>query len=691
MPKHKIPKKRSSSKSDDDSSDIDDENTVIDPKEYKKFLNTLFPSKFLQDQINEEEQVSKKCKDKKCKDKKKTKKSNKITKSNKKDKKEEMVDIVFTILPKKNKKDGDDDIDEDYDEDEDYEDEDDSDYETEETEEEESEDSEEESEDSEEEDDEETDEDETEDEEDTEDEDEEDEDEDEEDEDEDEEDEEDEEEIISSKHKRDVRKSSGLEKKKDKTEKKKEDDIDIYEQFSHFMKQIKKTKQNKEAKSQLIQFEKQLNKKKEKMDKKKKGKNVGKYIKLISNKNLINDVKFFKESMNLKEQEEMIEELEKVKGLTHVDKPYRIQLLENKNIPDLFKAIALKKINAMKLIADGGGEYNKIKNWIDTFMRIPFNVISTLPVERGDSQEKIHEYMEQSQKILDDAVYGMKDAKVQFMQMVAQWVANPQSIGNSIAIKGPMGTGKTTLIKYGVSKLLNREFAFIPLGGATDSSYLEGHSYTYEGSTYGKIVDILLQCKSSNPVIYFDELDKVSDTPKGEEIIGILTHLTDTTQNDKFHDRYFSEIDFDLSKCLFIFSYNDESKINPILKDRMYNIETKGYEANEKVIISNDYLIPKLESELKMEKGSLVISEDMVKHIVEKYTKEEKGVRNLKRCLEIIYSKLNLYMMMKPGTQLFGDKIIEDIQFPFTINEEIIEKVLKTNSDKNVSHMAMYL
>ena len=156
-------------------------------------------------------------------------------------------------------------------------------------------------------------------------------------------------------------------------------------------------------------------------------------------------------------------------------------------------------------------------------MRIPFDVISTLPVQPDDSDEKIHEFMEKSQSILDDAVYGMKDAKVQFMQMVAQWVVNPQSIGNAIAIKGPMGTGKTTLIKYGVSNLLNREFAFIPLGGATDSSYLEGHSYTYEGSTYGKIVDILIQCKTSNPVIYFDELDKVSDTPKGEEIIGILS------------------------------------------------------------------------------------------------------------------------------------------------------------------------
>ena len=80
-----------------------------------------------------------------------------------------------------------------------------------------------------------------------------------------------------------------------------------------------------------------------------------------------------------------------------------------------------------------------------------------------------------------------------------------------------------------------------------------------------------------NPVIYFDELDKVSDTPKGEEIIGILTHLTDTSQNSKFHDKYFSEIDFDLSKCLFIFSYNDERKVNPILRDRMYRINTSGY------------------------------------------------------------------------------------------------------------------
>jgi hypothetical protein len=146
-----------------------------------------------------------------------------------------------------------------------------------------------------------------------------------------------------------------------------------------------------------------------------------------------------------------------------------------------------------------------------------------------------------------------------------------------------MGTGKTTLVKEGISKILGREFTFIALGGGGDASFLEGHSYTYEGSTWGKIVQIIIDSKCMNPVIYFDELDKISDTPRGQEIIGILTHLTDTTQNSQFHDKYFSEVDFDLSKCLFIFSYNDESKVNSILKDRMYRIQTKSYDSKEKV------------------------------------------------------------------------------------------------------------
>jgi len=175
-----------------------------------------------------------------------------------------------------------------------------------------------------------------------------------------------------------------------------------------------------------------------------------------------------------------------------------------------------------------------------------------------------------------------------------------------LLLYGKAGTGKTTLIKEGISKILNRNFEFIALGGATDSSFLEGHSYTYEGSQSGKIVDILIKSRCMNPVIYFDELDKISETPKGEEIAGILTHLTDTSQNSQFHDKYFSEIDFDLSKCLFIFSYNDESRINPILKDRMYRIQTDGYDSKQKIVIANNYLLPRLGSRSNLIKKILL-------------------------------------------------------------------------------------
>ena len=152
-------------------------------------------------------------------------------------------------------------------------------------------------------------------------------------------------------------------------------------------------------------------------------------------------------------------------------------------------------------------------------MRIPFGIHKNLPITITDGQVQTEAFMENAKKILDEAVYGLEDAKMQILQLVGQWIANPNSLGNAIAIKGPPGTGKTTLIKAGVSKILGRPFAFLALGGATDSSFLEGHSYTYEGSTWGKIVDILLNSKCMNPVFYFDELDKISKTPKEKKLL----------------------------------------------------------------------------------------------------------------------------------------------------------------------------
>ena len=194
-----------------------------------------------------------------------------------------------------------------------------------------------------------------------------------------------------------------------------------------------------------------------------------------------------------------------------------------------------------------------------------------------------------------------------------------------------------------------------------------------------------------NPVIYFDELDKISDTPKGEEITGILTHLTDTTQNSQFHDKYFADIDFDLSKCLFIFSYNDENRVNPILKDRMYRIQTKGYDRKQKTTISKGYLLPKIRDQIRFQAEDVIIPDDTLSYIIENHCNKEDGVRNLKRCLEIIYSKLNLYRLMREDINLFENEMSLKVTFPFTVTKDVIEKLIKSTRDTNVSMLSLYV
>jgi ATP-dependent Lon protease len=342
----------------------------------------------------------------------------------------------------------------------------------------------------------------------------------------------------------------------------------------------------------------------------------------------------------------------------------------------------------------GNSEYFKIKSWVDSFLKIPFNKYNNLPICFADGIDKCHDFMENAKNILDSVTYGLEDAKMQIMQMIGLWLVNPNAIGCAIAIKGPPGTGKTTLIKEGISKILCRPFALIALGGCGDAGFLDGFDYTYEGSKNGKIIDILISCGCMNPVILFDELDKLSDSFKGQEITGVLTHLTDSTQNSKFTDKYFSELTIDMSKALFIFSYNDESLVNPVLKDRMYKIETKGYKAKEKLIIAKDYLLPKIREEIKFDSTSIVFSDELIEYIINEFTEKEDGVRNLKRCLEVIHKKLNLYRLMKPDINLFansdGLKLKKKISFPCILTKQIIDELINKESSKDIPY-GMYV
>jgi len=483
-----------------------------------------------------------------------------------------------------------------------------------------------------------------------------------------------------------------LEPSKDKTDTTDNSPEDNDEELLVQLKDIyEKNPNNKTIKECIETCENKIKDKQIKINKmvlKYKERNERIFQKIIKDKNTLNDFTFFKE-LNTEQQKKIIKELREINKIIRVEKPYRISLLDT-DMPVLFKSIAMKKINSLRYIDPGNGEYYKLKNWVDTFMRIPFSKYNSLPISIEDGVDKCHDFMENAQKTINEAVYGLNEAKMQIMQMLGQLLTNPKSIGSAIAIHGPPGTGKTSLIKDGISKILNRPFAFIALGGATDSSFLEGHSYTYEGSTWGKIIQIIIDSKCMNPVIYFDELDKISDTPKGEEIAGILTHLTDTSQNNQFHDKYFSEVDFDLSKCLFIFSYNDETKVNSILRDRMYKIKTSGYDKKQKMIISNNYLLPKIREQINFKLDEIIITDEAINHIIENNCNNEDGVRNLKRCLEIIYTKLNLYRLMKPGTNLFEQDMTLKVEFPFTVTKTIVDKLIKSK-DENQSFKYLYV
>lgn len=435
------------------------------------------------------------------------------------------------------------------------------------------------------------------------------------------------------------------------------------EKWSKFCKEIASEKKTYE-------------KAKEKKAKSQKKKNTILFKSLIKQDPPKNDYKYFYNFLNIDEQKQLLAEAKKVSTDLTVKTPYRFRILELDTTPEI-KSVALTKVSMWKKLEKGDNEYVKMLKWIDGFMNIPFGKYSKLDISLSSGQSICHEYMEKCKKSMDEVVYGLNDAKLQIMQMVGQWVSNPDAIGNAIAIHGPMGTGKTTLVKDSISKVLGRDFAFIALGGAKDSSYLEGHSYTYEGATWGKIVDLLMKCKTINPIFYFDELDKVSDSPKGEEIIGILTHLIDTSQNSKYCDRYFSDIEFDLSRCLFIFSYNDPDKVNPILRDRMYTIKTNGYSIEDKIQISKLHLIPNLLPQCGFSMNDIIFSDDILRYIVTNLNLDlkEKGVRCLKRTLELLITRINLHRLLKPGTDVYGHTS-KKLDFPLYLTPELAKEII---------------
>jgi ATP-dependent Lon protease len=421
---------------------------------------------------------------------------------------------------------------------------------------------------------------------------------------------------------------------------------------------------------------------------KKESASVKKFVKLITapieDNTIDTQIDQFK-ALAQPKQEELLLALERRPTATDTGVNLMLRILTLKMAPEI-QALVLAKYNSLQSLDPSTGEYFKLRNWLDKVVSVPFGLYKEIPIKLEDGSEACARFMGEAQKSLNEAVYGQEDTKLQILQYITTKIANPGGRGTSLLLVGPPGIGKTSVIKNGIAKALGLPFQFISLGGDSDASTYTGHQLVYESSHCGKIVNSLIASKSMSTIILFDEVDKISATPKGEEVQNMLIHLTDPASNEGFEDKYLSGIPIDLSKVMFVFSANDITKIDRVLLDRLMTIELKGYDLKQKTTIAENYLLPAALKDVSLTER-VAFGAGVVTHIIEEYAKEEMGVRELKRSVEQIVQKINMLRLYNAKELPFH---IKDFALPFTVKKEHVDLFLKKKEKKDAPPFGMY-
>ncbi len=273
-----------------------------------------------------------------------------------------------------------------------------------------------------------------------------------------------------------------------------------------------------------------------------------------------------------------------------------------------------KELRKLEHTNPNSADYTVQYGYVDFMLELPWDNVSEDNLD-----------MKNAQKVLDEDHYGLEKVKERIIEYLAVLKLKGDMKSPILCLYGPPGVGKTSLGKS-IARALGRQYGRISLGGLHDESEIRGHRKTYIGAMPGRIIQTIRRAGTSNPVIVLDEIDKVTEDFHGDPASALLEVL-DPEQNTTFHDNYL-DIDYDLSKVLFITTANDVSGIHPALKDRMEMINVSGYLAEEKVAIAEGYLIPKQQKAHGLQENQLKLSKEAIETIIDSYTRES-GVRGL--------------------------------------------------------------
>lgn len=365
------------------------------------------------------------------------------------------------------------------------------------------------------------------------------------------------------------------------------------------------------------------------------------------------------------------------------------------------KAFVFSRYQQLLTEPDNG----KLKVWINTAMSIPTNVHVTTALKKM-TPRTVDKFLCNVMDTLNQELYGMNSIKEQLLFFINNKITRNDTNGAAIALEGLPGIGKTCIIQA-LAKALDLPMVSVPIGGAKDSSFLTGFSYTYEGAQPGAIVQALQELKCKNGIIFIDEIDKIPQTDKGSEISKALLHIIDPSQNHAFHDKYLSnQFDIDLSKIWFIYTLNDRNNIERTLRDRIPIIRVSGYNYTEKCDIATKYLIPKALANMNIMSDQVQFSDDAIRYLIRLLQDHRleivdsdgrSGVRQLRYLIDHIVMKLNLLRNLWDPNKKYAPKLnlsfhVDEFKLPIIVTPDVINQLGINDfyQPDTTTHLSMY-